>query len=275
MTETFRARERFPLPLFFVLLFLISWPGALPMILASYGKTVSPPVKLLQILMLFGPAIAACLASMINSGRQGLKQLLSGLLIWRVHAGWYVLAVIVPPLIYAVALFLSNATGQTESSFPALTKLIPSFLITLAVYFVLNTEELAWRGYALPRLQARFGVYPAAILIGLIWTVFHLPLFWIKGGHPAGYSFWLFTVMVMSITFLFSAAFNGTSGSVLIVHLLHQGLNAGVEAIPVYPRAVESIVPMVLASGMFFLIAVVLLKKKRADLRSALTPIRI
>ena len=275
MTENVQLRERVPLWLCFILIFLISWPGAIPMILASYGKTLSAPVKLLQILMLFGPAIAVCLASWINSGWIGVKQLLRGLVIWRVSIGWYFLALLVPLLIYAASLLFSNMSGQTNTRLPAPDKWAPTFFMTLGVYLLLNTEEIAWRGYVLPRLQKHFGVFIAALVIGLIWTVFHLPLFWMKGGHPAGYPFWLFTVMVFCITFLFSAAYNGTSGSVLIVHLLHQGLNAAVEAIPVYPKAVHSILPMCLASAAFLLIALFLLLKVKKEGRVLDPPLKV
>src|SRR5688572_13532652 len=96
-------RERIGLPLFFLLLFC-SWIGALPMIFASYGKQLSTPVRLLQILMLFGPALAAVLCTWLNEGRSGLRELFGRLLRWRVNPGWYALALVVPPLIFFIAL---------------------------------------------------------------------------------------------------------------------------------------------------------------------------
>ena len=251
-------RERIGLLLFFLLLFC-SWIGALPMILASYGKQLSTPVRLLQILMLFGPALAAVLCTWLNEGRTGLRDLFGRLLRWRVNPGWYALALIVPPLVFFIALIFSNRIAGTTIPFPAPSYVLSSFLSALGGYLLLNTEELAWRGYALPRLTSRIGLIPATVVIGVLWTVFHLPLFWMKGGHPAGFSFPVFTAMVMAITFLFSGAYYASGTSILIVHLMHQSVNAGVEALRVYPKAAHSITPMMTATALLMAVAIPLL----------------
>src|SRR5450759_3584491 len=39
------------------------------------------------------------------------------------------------------------------------------------------SEEFGWRGYALDRFLQRFGVIRASIGLGLVWAVWHLPLY--------------------------------------------------------------------------------------------------
>ena len=98
-----------------------------------------------------------------------------------------------------------------------------------------NTEEIAWRGYALPELQRRMSPLKANLVLGVIWALFHSPLFFMKGGHPAGYSILIFFVMVVATTLIVGAIFNATRGSILISHLLHQSFNAWGEGLQIFP----------------------------------------
>lgn len=258
-------KEKLSLPWFFVLLFLCAI-GVIPMILASYGKQIPGPLKLLQLIMLFGPALVACIASYVNGGWAGVKELLRGLVKWKVHPGWYFLAIPFPLLVYAASLLLSNAMGFTNTPLPGTSKILSVFLVTFGVYFLLNTEEIAWRGYALPRVTERVGLIWATIIIGVLWAVIHSPLFWLKGGHPAGYTFLGFFVRLMFMNVLFTAMYYGPARSILIVHCLHQSLNASVEAIPVYPKAIQSVAPQTIATAFFFVVGLILfLRLNRAS----------
>ena len=250
-------KERLPLPWFFVLLFLC-WIGFIPMILESQGKKLPVALSLLQIVMLLGPIAVALFASYVNGGRIAVKNLLKGFLRWRVHIGWYILAIVAAPIIYAVTLWACHSLGLTTRAMPEGSQILVTFLMSMGVHLILNTEEIAWRGYALPRMRARFGLLWATIFLGVLWAVIHLPLFWMKGGHPAGYSFVGFAVRLLMMNFLFSAAFYGSGKSLLIVHLLHQSLNAGIEAIPVYPRATQSEIPMTIATVALSIIGIIL-----------------
>jgi membrane protease YdiL (CAAX protease family) len=264
MTSAPNQKERLPLFWFFALLFLC-WIGFVPMIASSRGKPLPGAWNLLQLVMLLGPLIIAIAASYINGGWQAVKELLKRFLIWRVHFGWYILSILGPPLIYALSLLISNELGSTNSKIPEPSQALPTFLTSFGIHLLLNTEEIAWRGYALPRAQQRFGIVWATILIGVLWGLIHLPLFWVKGGHPAGFTFTGFFVRLLFMNVLFTAVYYGTSRSLLIVHFLHQSLNAGIEAIPAYPRATNSVVPItigtILLSAIGFLIFFRLLRK--------------
>lgn len=262
--ERMAVRERFGLTAFFILLFSISWVGALPMVLVSHKIAVPQPMRILQVLMLFGPGIAAVIASGMNDGKEGVKRLLKGLIKWRVNPVMYIAVLSGPPLIYAVSLILSNAAGFSSLALPAAAKFLTTFATVVGVYLLLNTEELAWRGYALPRLEKKFGVAKATVIIGILWAVFHLPLFLVKGGHPAGYPIWLYAFMIAAFVFPFTALYNATGGSILLPHLLHQTLNASVEAIPVYPVAAKTLAPIAISIVLMSVVSLALSKWKAA-----------
>jgi membrane protease YdiL (CAAX protease family) len=267
------GNERLSLFWFFILLFVCTL-GALPMILDSHGKQISGPLKLLQLLMLFGPALVALIASYVNGGNARVKELLRELIRWRVHFGWYLLAIFGPLAIYAASLLISNASGFSDRALPDGLKVLSTFAMTLGVYLLLNTEELAWRGYALPRLQSRFGIVWATVIIGLLWALIHSPLFWLKGGHPAGYTFAGFTIRLLFMNILFTVLYYGPSRSILIVHLLHQSLNASVEAIPAYPKSLQSAAAMNIAAALFFVIGLILFLRLVRQHSELITPAR-
>jgi membrane protease YdiL (CAAX protease family) len=67
-------------------------------------------------------------------------------------------------------------------------------------------EELAWRSYALPRLQARFGAVGAGLILGILWAAWHLPNQFIPGLEFYGYGFGAFALYVVAMTVLFHLA---------------------------------------------------------------------
>jgi membrane protease YdiL (CAAX protease family) len=90
-----------------------------------------------------------------------------------------------------------------------------------AMLIVPLAEEPAWRGYALPRLQARFGALRASLVLGVGWAAWHALMFVLQGMTPE-----IFVVAVVNIvagSFVFSWLYNRTSGSVLVAVLAHAG----------------------------------------------------
>ncbi|MBN9687452.1 MULTISPECIES: CPBP family intramembrane glutamic endopeptidase [unclassified Corallococcus] len=85
-------------------------------------------------------------------------------------------------------------------------------------------EEPGWRGFALPRLQARYGPFRATLLLGLSWALWHLPLFLVPrwGGSPL----WVYTLLVTGLAFIMSLGFELAGGSVLVAMVLHAMFNA-------------------------------------------------
>lgn len=262
---------RFGLPAFFVTLFLVSWLGTVPMILQSYKLKLPGALSLLQILMLFGPGLVACFAAWRNEGTQGVSRLLRGLLVWRLNPLIYLAVLAGPPLVFALSLLVSNFAGFTQLHYPTAEKFFSTFGTVFGVYLLLNTEELAWRGYALPRLQTKMGTLKGTLLLTILWTCFHLPLFWMQGGHPAGYPFWLFALMIAGISLPFTIVFNATGGSILLPHLLHQSFNAAAEALPVFPVAARSLAPIAISVALLFVISLELYLHDRRAMADAQT----
>jgi CAAX protease family protein len=262
-------KSRISLPLFFVLVFVVCWIGTIPMVLSSWRSAKLPSgVALLQVLMLFGPGLVAIFTAGMNEGKAGIKTLLARFLIWRVNIIWYLIAVFGALILFMAAREISVLLGGKVNQLKPLPELLKSAALTFVIYFFLNTEEFAWRGYALPRLLERFGTTKATFILGIIWGVFHYPLFLMKGGHPGGYPFPLYLLMTLAMTFTFTWVFINTNGSLLLVHLLHQSLNAWGEAIPIYPRATGSLLAMIVTIVLLSVVAIVIVLTKFAPAKS-------
>ena len=228
---------------FFITAFLLSWIGAAPMVLASWLDADAPEqwrrllaqLAPLQLLMVFGTLVAALIATTVNYGFAGLKSLVGAIFRFRVAPIWYVAALLGPAIVATTGLVIAR---QIDPSLPPLNVNIAALVGTVqifGIYLIANTEEFAWRGYALPQLQRSFSPIMANIYLSMIWGVFHTPLFLMKGGHPAGYSLAIFALLVMSLGIIAGYVFNATRGSLLISHLLHQSLNAWGEGLAVFP----------------------------------------
>jgi membrane protease YdiL (CAAX protease family) len=94
-------------------------------------------------------------------------------------------------------------------------------------------EEIGWRGFALPRMQPRYGPLRATLLLGVVWAFWHL-FFFFGPGHGGGagtsaatvlINFSIFFLMVSSLNVLFTWIYNHTRGSVFIASLLHAAID--------------------------------------------------
>lgn len=230
------------------------------MVWSSWRSAKLPSgVAFLQVLMLFGPGLVAIFAAGMNEGKAGIRKLLGRFLIWRVNIIWYLIVVFGPLILFLAAREISVLLGGKLDQLKSLPEILKASAMTFVIYFLLNTEEFAWRGYALPQLQDRFGITKATFILGIIWGIFHYPLFLMKGGHPGGYPFPFYLLMTVAMTFIFSWVFINTKGSLLLVHILHQSLNAWGEAVPIYPRATGSLQAMIIAIVILIFIALAII----------------
>jgi membrane protease YdiL (CAAX protease family) len=131
--------------------------------------------------MLTGPTIASLLLTGLLAGRAGLRELLARLLRWRVSARWYVVALLTAPLLVAgvlVALSLASPVFLP----PIITADDKAAMLLPALGVALTTvlEELGWTGFAIPRLRRRYSVFTTALIMGVLWGVWHvLQISWV------------------------------------------------------------------------------------------------
>ena len=206
-----------PLIGFFILAFALSW-WVWPFALLNPESTPMVP---------FGPLPAALIVAFIVGRRRGLGALLGSIVRWRVGLRYYAAALVLPAVATLLAVYgnvllgaRAPSAGDLDGWWYALPASFLAMLITVAIW-----EEPAWRGFALPRMQARFGALPAALLLGVIWALWHLPLS-LSGPSTDQRPPLQFALSLVGMSVVYTWLVNRTGGSVLQAILLHAVTNA-------------------------------------------------
>jgi len=198
--------QRYELPLFYVLTLALSW---MSVPFANGG------------LFPQGPTLAAIIIIALTAGRLGLREYWKRLTIWRV--GWWYLAgpaIIATYLAAAFAInWLLGARPVSPFPFPSAGTII--MLLLLGGVW----EEPGWTGYAFPRMregfaQSKYSDLKAALLLGLLWGVWHLPLY--LYGTLEWYDIFIF---VPAARIIYTWLYNKTKGSVPAVMVTHFSSN--------------------------------------------------
>jgi membrane protease YdiL (CAAX protease family) len=230
--------RRHPLLSFFLLAYVLSWLTWLPYVLSEDGLGILAlrlPSLYVAIGAFTGPFLAGFLMTAVVSGREGIHALLKRLILWRVGIGWYLFAIVcVPAIAMLGVLALPGAPAAITQS--ALISSLAMYLPALIVTFVIAAggEEPGWRGFALPRLQERFGPLSGTLVLGLLWGGWHFPLV-LTVGYGGGPSSSLVAelgtslLQILGVTFtaiVITWVFNNTKGSLLLAMLVHGALDA-------------------------------------------------
>jgi membrane protease YdiL (CAAX protease family) len=229
-----RAIRGHPLLAFFILAFGLTWPYEIVDVLGSRGVLpirieLSGPGLPVILLAGYGPTFAALIVSATVQGRAGIRSLLSRMVRWRVGVQWYVVVIFLPALLFLGADLLYLFLGRTLPASGAPLSAVLFVPLLLVVQGVFNGEELGWRGFALPRLQGRFSALVASLILGVIWTLFHAPIFFTRGdsvfGGQSSESPVGFLLSTVALSVLFTWVFNNARGSVLLTWLFHSAMN--------------------------------------------------
>lgn len=223
---------RHPLASMYIGTFILAWAYFVPKALYSWGLLPFAMPDVFGLLAGWTPAIAAAIVTGAIDGWKGVKQLFSRYLIWRVSGWWYVFVLVffVPVILSAAGLHV--LFGGEMPQIGALNmqwwEVLLSFLVQVLLLMLLNGEEVAWRGFALPRLQARYNnIVVAAFLVAIPETLLHAPGFFLKDdpfiSSVGVIPFILFSV---ALSVIYAWTFFKTKGSVLLVALFHAAQNA-------------------------------------------------
>lgn len=226
---------------FFLLAFAITWLVQLPAVFAKQGLLRGDPGSYIPFAVfgVFGPLVAATVLTAREGGRSAVRELYSGLRQWRAPVETYVVALVAPAVALTGILWLLRLAGREGpiAYVPDGGRVVAAFVIALG-------EEVGWRGYALPRLQKSVGRFAASGVIGVLWTVWHIPMF-VGMGIPLSF------LLVMGLfftggSFVFTWIYQRSGGSLFLAVLAHVGghLNNSHVALPAdaIPVVVHAIV---------------------------------
>jgi membrane protease YdiL (CAAX protease family) len=206
--------ENIDLLFFFIFTFVWSWLFWIPE--ALWGSTLY--------LAPFGPTASALLMTYKAEGWRGVKMLLKRGLDFSFRKIWLFPIFLLMPSIVGLSLLLAIIGGEPAPEIAALSQpwiVIPAFFYILLLGGPVE-EEFGWRGYALDRLQRNFNALLSSIIIGFIWGLWHLPLFYMPRQEIYyNIPIWGFILGTIFFSIIFTWIYNNTGRSILAVLLLH------------------------------------------------------
>jgi membrane protease YdiL (CAAX protease family) len=199
----------------------VAWFVGLSLSLAVAAVAAGVGPALVPFILAVGPAIIAIVLAW-REGQGALRRLVHSLTIRPADHRWYLVLAI--PVLWSLATVAATVAmgeptaGLFDSLFPAV------LIIPLVVLIPAFTEELAWRGFALPRLLSAMSPLQAALVLAIPWALMHVVLF-LPGQWYADLALWPMVVSICSYSILLTWIYVGTGGSVLMTALFHAALN--------------------------------------------------
>lgn len=235
--------HRHPIVAFVGLTYAISWSAWLLAFLLAGRR---PAAVVLVVLGGFGPALAGLAVTRFTG--DPVREWLGRIVRWRVPPRYYLYALGLPALLYAAVNVALTVLGQ-DVDWSLLPGRLPAYLATFAATLTVGgaLEEPGWRGFALPRLQRRYPPLRATLVLGLVWGLWHVPLY-----GPLGF------VVPLVLAFFYTWLYNRT-GSVLLPILLHASFTPAQEHLVLLGAESHGVVDAVIGGAYLAGVAVLLL----------------
>jgi uncharacterized protein len=246
--------QQHPLFSFFFMAYAFSWIITIPIVLSEWG--VLPEslfIPLFALKPFVGPFLAAFIMTNITEGKAGVLRMRRSIRQWRAGWQWYLFILLGIPVLFLLGIVVQPGALASFQGLP------PHYLITYLVNFIIILfvggplgEEPGWRGFALPRLQPRYGPLWGTLLLGVVWAFWHLPDFLTRaqgGGPGTGFADFLtnlpiFVVLLLAISIVMTWVYNNTRSSIFIAIILHASINTAGIMTELFPDPDTSIMTM-------------------------------
>lgn len=250
---------------FSVWTFLFSWAAWAPVVLANLHTTETVAGAVLFFVGGFGPSVVGTVFLLRSPDAGGFRELLSRTFSFsRIPAGPLLLAVLVYPALFLLSSLIYVATGGVWpefAGFAGMVESIPAFVGGVLLTFFLGpfSEEIGWRGFALPRVQRQYGPLWSSLVVGVIWWAWHIPLFFMEGtlhatqGLLSAFSVG-YLITVLSYSVFFTWLYNQTRKSIWIAIIAHFVINMMISGSSPFDGTVFAILSFVLLAAVVVLV---------------------
>jgi len=192
------------------------------LLLAGIAFLPAMPTDVAPFVLALGPLVVALGLALIE-GNGALTRLGRSLTLIPANRLWFL--VIVLPVVWALTVLIVAivAGAPAEGLFDGVG--LDSLVVLLVVLIPAFAEELAWRGFAVPRLLPFLSPLGAALVLAVPWTIMHLPLVLVPGSINEGLAVIPMVLALFGYSIILTWIFVGSGGSVLLTAIVHAGLN--------------------------------------------------
>ena len=240
---------------FLVIAYGISW-GIWSLVYALMIYPLPPEYYVMEAMKRFaapfGPLVAAVLLTHEEKDFAGVKELMKSGFDVPYKRVWLIPVLFLMPAIVALSLIITILLGGVTPELAWLSESGASLAGLAGVLIVVGPiqQEFGWRGYVLPRLQGRFNALVSSLILGVLWALWHLPLFDYLYSQHAGTYFeqpiWIIFVSLIFTSILCTWVYNNTDGNILCCILLNTSLYISLWLFPVLDSSLGAIAYTVL-----------------------------
>ncbi len=211
---------------------LVALGGKLEITYLSFG---TPFGMTLYVLGGLSPAICEVVIQKRNCNKDEFKTFLKSIMNPK-HSKWFYLYAIGGAILIQVISALPD---------PSTIKLpfYMGFVLILPMVIGGGLEEIGWRGLLQPELEKRLPHFAATFVVGVIWALWHIPLWFIDGTNQQNINFLWFFINALTLSF-FIGSVRYISGSILLAILAHATINAFWEVMPVSNKILPSLITL-------------------------------
>jgi membrane protease YdiL (CAAX protease family) len=184
------------------------------------GKVYNIPALIFFLLGGFVPSVVGLILTAFYDGKEGLKKLLLSAINTKIGFSSLIIIIVYAMALGSLQLILYTLLGGSFD-FSQFLKQLPTIL-PLIILGPLS-EEFGWRGFLQKRINSEFPPIPASIIIGVVWSLWHLPLFYMIGTsqHDFNIPFIPFMISIVSSSFVYTYLYYKSNGSLFAAILLH------------------------------------------------------
>ncbi|HHV98475.1 MAG TPA: CPBP family intramembrane metalloprotease [Clostridiaceae bacterium] len=241
MKQTDSHKLRHEVILFFITTVFFTWLLWVPaFLIQNHGIPMRLSYDFFITVGTFVPSIAGFFFTYIFGGKAEVHSLLKSLLNMHISVKWLLFIFLVMPVVSAVSCLVFYLSVSTLPQMQFSPWFIPIAFVYILIFMGPLGEEAGWRGFALKKMLEYLSPLKAAVLLGIVWSFWHLPLFFINGttqnaltsfgSIPAILGYALYTVM---ISVLITLIYIMSNGSVFGCILLHTVGNLSLGVVPI------------------------------------------
>lgn len=170
-------------------------------------------------------------------GFKAVWALITPVLHWRVHPGWYLFALLAPPVVCVLALLgVGLVQGVGLSLLTVSLETVTNPAVYPAMLLSAFVGEIVWVGYAIGRIKRHSSVLVASLIVGLFWSAWWVPVVLINLGVVTGMSIPALFVHLVGVALLCGFVYAHT-GSGLVVLILQLCFNSTLISFPATPAS--------------------------------------